>query len=120
MDESSDSPLLAEPSTVRDSASRSHSLSGFRERKANHWAVSKIAASCVAINFLQLLSEFLMLAPRLRLLELTICRNYYREFDESKIDEHGYVGEELCKLNRIQASVATLRGWQLSLSAIPC
>jgi len=59
-----------------------------------------------------------MLAPRLRLLELTLYRNYYQEHNPTQIGDRGFVKKKFCKINNIQISVANLRGWQLGLSAI--
>jgi hypothetical protein len=63
--------------------------------------------------------SFMRVAPKLRMYELALCRDYYREVDPSVIDRNGAVDEKLCKLSIIQSDLAYLRGIIGFLEAIP-
>lgn len=82
-------------------------------------AGTRTAITCAVIYFLFVFSDYVAMAPRLRLLELGFCREYYTEHDPSKISPDGQVDESLCKLQSIQASVVNYRSWQLALNALP-
>lgn len=81
--------------------------------------LTRTAAVCALIYFLHVFSEYVVMAPRLRLFELGFCREYYQQHDPSKLGPDGDVEESLCKLAPIQASVVSYRSWQLALNAIP-
>ncbi|KAK0649804.1 major facilitator superfamily domain-containing protein [Cercophora newfieldiana] len=107
--------------THRDSESRQQ-----RRRTATSPTVSRsdahlarTAIICATIYFLHEFSDYVVMAPRLRLFELGFCREYYRVHDPSKIGDDGSVDEALCKHKAIQALVVNYRGWQLALNAIP-
>jgi len=53
---------------------------------------------------------YMRAAPKLRMLELALCRDYYLVVDPSVVDPDGDVAEQLCKLEVIQGELATLRG----------
>lgn len=55
-------------------------------------------------------SDILVGAPINRLLELTICREYYNEHDPAQVAPDGTVDEKLCKLPAIQTELAVLLG----------
>ncbi|KAH8906841.1 MFS general substrate transporter [Coniochaeta sp. PMI_546] len=80
---------------------------------------TRTAITCAVVYFLFVFSDYVAMAPRLRLLELGFCREYYTEHDPSKISPDGQVDESLCKLQSIQASVVNYRSWQLALNALP-
>jgi hypothetical protein len=63
--------------------------------------------------------SFMRVAPKLRMYELALCRDYYREVDPSVIGKNGTVDEKLCKLPVIQSNLANLRGIIGFLEAIP-
>ncbi|KAF8852504.1 MFS general substrate transporter [Acephala macrosclerotiorum] len=84
-----------------------------------HRTKTYIAIACALVYFLETFSDYLVMAPRLRLLELAVCREFYQQNDPSKIDQHGFVKEALCKMTDIQAAAASYRSWQLCLNAVP-
>lgn len=71
------------------------------------------------VLFLSELAELLLVAPRIRLLEASICRSYYNEHDPSSLNPDGSVDETLCKLKPVQTELAYIRGWQVFWEAIP-
>lgn len=60
----------------------------------------------------------LFVPPLNRLIELGMCRDYYRVHDPSVIMPGGNVKESLCKNNAIQTNVAELLGTLTTLSDI--
>ncbi|KAJ4367023.1 hypothetical protein N0V83_007553 [Neocucurbitaria cava] len=63
---------------------------------------------CVLIVLALNLAFYAKAAPTLRLVELTVCREYYQEHDITKIGPGGFVDEDLCKVSSIQKKVAWL------------
>ncbi|KAF9879489.1 major facilitator superfamily transporter [Colletotrichum karsti] len=59
--------------------------------------------------------------PEIRLLEMAVCRDYYRKHDPSVIGGPplSYVDEKLCKLKEIQTSLAYLRATRNLIGTIP-
>lgn len=59
--------------------------------------------------------------PSVRLLEMAVCRDYYRIHDPSVIGEPplSYVDEKLCKLDPIQVELAYLKAVKGLISTIP-
>jgi len=59
--------------------------------------------------------------PEVRLLEMAVCRDYYRVHDPDVIGKppYSYVDEKLCKVKDIQVSLAYLRATKSLLMAIP-
>jgi hypothetical protein len=55
----------------------------------------------------------------MRLMELNLCREYYRKVDPSVILPDGNVPEMLCKLPVIQSELAEIRGFSGMLDGIP-
>ncbi|KAI1194120.1 major facilitator superfamily domain-containing protein [Nemania serpens] len=66
-------------------------------------------------------SSSLLNAPEVRLLEMALCRDYYRANDSSVIGPPplSYVDEQLCKVDSIQADLAYIMATRSLLSAIP-
>lgn len=60
---------------------------------------------CVLIMLVLNLAFYAKAAPTLRLVELTVCREYYQEHDDSKIGPGGSVDENDCKVGVIQKVV---------------
>jgi hypothetical protein len=58
-------------------------------------------------------------APTTRLLELGICREYYRTADPSVIGPGGDVAELLCKVAEVQARLAEVNGYITMLAFLP-
>lgn len=63
---------------------------------------------CVLIVLALNLAFYAKAAPTLRLVELSVCREYYLEHDASKIGPGGFVEEVWCKRTEIQTKVAWL------------
>ncbi len=57
--------------------------------------------------------------PKLRMLELAVCRDFYAAHDPSVIDNNGNVAEQRCKIPEIQSALAKLRGIMAKMEAIP-
>lgn len=72
--------------------------------------------------FLSELSELILVSPRIRLLEASICRSHYLAHgNPSGIinPDDGSIDESLCKLPEIQTRLAYIRGWQVFCESIP-
>jgi hypothetical protein len=63
--------------------------------------------------------NFLSEVPKLRMLELGICRDYYAATDPSVIGRDGSVPEHLCKVHEIQSALAKMRGILGMIEGIP-
>ena len=68
-----------------------------------------------ALLLLSELAELVLISPRLRLLEASLCRTHYLAQDPPVHDPP----EALCKLAAIQTRLAYIRGWQVFFEAIP-
>jgi len=55
--------------------------------------------------------DFMRVAPKTRLFELGLCRDYYLTHDPSVIDSDGNIAEKLCKVDSVQEDLAMLKGW---------
>ncbi|PYI07462.1 MFS general substrate transporter [Aspergillus sclerotiicarbonarius CBS 121057] len=73
------------------------------------------AAFIVVVDF----ASSLRIAPTNQLLELSVCRSYYRSVDPSTIAPDGTVPARICKIHEIQREVAVLRGWLGLAEALP-
>lgn len=65
---------------------------------------------CLLFVLLIDIPSFMSETPKLRMLELSLCREYYEKQDPSVIDGHGNVPEDLCKLPGIHSSLAKQLG----------
>ncbi|KAF5565131.1 major facilitator superfamily transporter [Fusarium napiforme] len=63
--------------------------------------------------------NFLSEVPKLRMLELGLCRGYYAATDPSVIGRDGSVPEHLCKVHEIQSALAKMRGILGMIEGIP-
>jgi MFS family permease len=63
--------------------------------------------------------NFLSEVPKLRMLELGLCRDYYAATDPSVIGRDGSVPEHLCKVHEIQSALAKMRGILGMIEGIP-
>lgn len=68
-----------------------------------------------ALLLLSELAELILVSPRIRLLEASLCRTHYLALDPPVLDPV----EALCKLESIQTRLAYIRGWQVFFEAIP-
>ncbi|KAH8879721.1 hypothetical protein GQ53DRAFT_774701 [Thozetella sp. PMI_491] len=59
--------------------------------------------------------------PEVRMLEMAVCRDFYKEHDPSLIGEPplSYVDEKYCKTDEIQAHLAYLRSFKALLMTVP-
>ena len=78
----------------------------------------------ILIGIVSLIADFggsLVDTPEVRLLEMAVCRDYYRVHDPSLIGRPplSYVDEEHCKVKEIQADLAYLRATKSLLMTIP-
>lgn len=74
---------------------------------------------CLIFVFLVTLEDNIIFAAKIRVLELSLCRNYYLATDPQVIGPGGYVDENDCKGNTIQTQLATLRAWMSIGETIP-
>lgn len=65
------------------------------------------------------MSDFIRIAPKLRIFESSICRDYYRVHDPSVIGSDGNVPESLCKIGEVQSDLALLNGWLNVVQNVP-
>ncbi|KAF5593540.1 major facilitator superfamily transporter [Fusarium subglutinans] len=63
--------------------------------------------------------NFLSEVPKLRMLELGLCRDYYAATDPSVIGHDGSIPEHLCKVHEIQSALAKMRGILGMIEGIP-
>lgn len=57
--------------------------------------------------------------PLLRLLELNVCRNYYRHYDPGAILLDESIREDQCKVVEIQGQISDLNGTASILTLLP-
>ncbi|CAO2655437.1 Nn.00g105010.m01.CDS01 [Neocucurbitaria sp. VM-36] len=83
-------------------------LTGNKNATAKEVRATLAPHICVLIVLALNIAFYAKTAPTLRLVELTVCREYYREHDISKIGPDGFIDEKLCKVSTIQHKVAWL------------
>lgn len=57
--------------------------------------------------------------PKVRLIEHAVCQRYYRSHHHAESTSEYGIPESQCKLVPIQAEVALITGWRMSLDAVP-
>ncbi|KAL0253439.1 hypothetical protein SLS55_010418 [Diplodia seriata] len=92
-----------------------------RPPRSNHRFWPYAAVLCGALSLVADLGDGLTAAPEVRLLEMAVCRDYYRARDPHLIGPPplSYVREELCKRDEIQVELAYLRALKSLFAAIP-
>ena len=76
---------------------------------------SKFAVyTCAVIILVLNIAFYSKGAPTPRLVELTICREYFESHDPSVIGPYGFIPERLCKASAIQKKLA----WLFALNLI--
>jgi hypothetical protein len=93
-----------------------------QSRKAATSPLYPFAIICIfALSFFADVGGSLVDTPEVRLLEMAVCRDYYRKHDPSVIGEPplSYVDEKLCKVNEIQSDLAYIRAVKSLLMTIP-
>jgi len=93
--------------------------SEFAHRFRNHWSRWKVIYACAIFIFILDFPHLMRVAPFLRLIELGVCRDYYRKVDPSVIAPNGDINEALCKLDGIQSELARLRGLLGAVESLP-
>ncbi|KAK7696911.1 hypothetical protein SLS64_014077 [Diaporthe eres] len=113
-----DSALLSVPSPGTDRGSwplYRDRISAFRQH-VQQW---RTFYSCLLLLFLVDAPIFMSEGPRIRMLEMGLCREYYEARDPGVIGPGGTVPEHLCKLRDIQSPLARLRGFLGLLEGLP-
>lgn len=105
--------LLAQPDSEELSERRTQPQSTFR--RAVVWVL--------IVEFVSAFPYYLLVAPKLKLLELTICRIYYDDHNPTVVVSQplwpGYTIEEsLCKQRVIQQGLSDLRSWSAFLEGL--
>ncbi|KAI3392718.1 hypothetical protein diail_5275 [Diaporthe ilicicola] len=90
-------------------------ISAFRQ----HFHQWRTFYSCLLLLFLVDAPMFMAEGPRIRMLEMGLCREYYQARDPGVIGPGGTVPERLCKLRDIQSPLARLRGFLGLLEGLP-
>ncbi|KAK4947225.1 hypothetical protein LTR10_013997 [Elasticomyces elasticus] len=77
----------------------------------------------LVVQFLSALPYYLLIAPKLKLLELAICRDYHSTRDPGVIGHPNIwpgfdIDERLCKERTIQQKVSYLRAWSVFIEAM--
>ncbi|KAF4435233.1 MFS transporter [Fusarium acutatum] len=86
------------------------------QRHFSQWSALYI---CSLFILLVDVPNFLSEVPKLRMLELGLCRNYYAATDPSVIGRDGSVPEHFCKVHEIQSALAKMRGILGMIEGIP-
>jgi hypothetical protein len=84
-------------------------------RHLQKWATLYL---CGLFIFVVDVPGFMGEAVRVRMYELSICRDYYSRIDPGVIGPGGDVPENLCKGEHVQSDLAKLRGFQNLLDQI--
>ncbi|KAF4337200.1 major facilitator superfamily transporter [Fusarium beomiforme] len=108
------------------SSDRSSSRPGRRSRESTwrmqwqtHFACWSTLYVCSLFVLLVDVPSFMSEVPKLRMLELGLCRDYYAANDPSVIGHDGSVPEHLCRVSEIQSSLAKMRGILGMIEGIP-
>lgn len=72
-----------------------------------------------ALLYLFCFAVYLLEISKVRLIEHAVCQRYYRSHPLAEVGAEDNVPERQCKLVPIQAEVALITGWRISLDAIP-
>jgi hypothetical protein len=119
------SPLLEHVERHKaDTSSRPDGVSNknwerIRTSLRKHWAIWSHMYVCGLFVLLIDIPNYMAQAPKLRVLELGLCRDYYALIDPGMIHDDGTVDEGLCKVTQIQSSLARMRGYLGMLEMIP-
>jgi hypothetical protein len=114
-------PLLnSRPTTAKShTESREESKSQTRlHRYSNHLKKWQTVYLCGLFLLAADIPGYVGEVAKIRMYELSLCRRFYQIHDPSKIDRGGNVPEMLCKGDKIQAKLATLRGVQSFLDEL--
>lgn len=114
-------PLLAPSAADSSPPNKSCDSTASRAWSAwqRHFAKWATMYACGLFVLLVDVPNFMSEVPKLRMLELGLCRDYYSISDPGAIDHDGNVPESLCKIPEIQASLARMRGMLDMIEGIP-
>nr|RBQ90591.1 hypothetical protein FVER53263_09940 [Fusarium verticillioides] len=119
----SESTPLLQPNLNYDAPNRSlPKLSKgdeWRTAWQHHFSQWSALYVCSLLILLVDVPNFLSEVPKLRMLELGLCRDYYAATDPSVIGRDGSVPEHLCKVHEIQSALAKMRGILGMIEGIP-
>lgn len=107
-------PLLTSPTTEPH-----HKAIYHHHATRCSWPWLRIVAFALAIAVVCDVGESLYVAPRIRLFESVVCRDYFLRHDPSLVDRDGGVPEHWCKVDAVQAKVASILGWQFFFDSVP-
>ncbi|KAK8241233.1 hypothetical protein IWZ00DRAFT_547738 [Phyllosticta capitalensis] len=113
-------PDEATPLLATDVASESNASSTRLTRpRATHWPYA--ALLCGLLSLVADLGDGITAAPEVRLLEMAVCRDYYRIHEPRRIGPPplSYVPEKYCKVKDIQVELAYLRAVLKILTTVP-
>jgi hypothetical protein len=88
-------------------------------RTMNHLSTFRTLYIIGAFAFVIDTSFMMGVAPTTRLIELGICRDYYRKAEPGVIGPGGNVAELLCKVDTVQSRLAEVNGYITMLGFLP-
>lgn len=117
-------PLLgssASPACNGSGHTEEHSSTGSSDTRQPGKSYLYAIGVVFALSFVADFGGALEDVPELRLLEMSVCRDYYRLHDPSVIGDPplSYVDEELCKIDEIQVELAYIRAAKSLLTTLP-
>ncbi|KAF8534231.1 hypothetical protein BDD12DRAFT_431897 [Trichophaea hybrida] len=77
---------------------------------SSRWPFSQ-TLSAVLLLCISSLSRTFCDTPLLQILELNVCRTYYRANEPTVVGPDGWVPEEVCKIPQVQSRLSSLIGW---------
>lgn len=83
------------------------------------WPWINVVALCIALAVIGDISEYFVLAPRVRVYESILCTDYYLRENPSLVGDDGSVPEQFCKVDYVQGQIAMIQGWNLFFQSIP-
>ncbi|KAF4950153.1 hypothetical protein FSARC_13296 [Fusarium sarcochroum] len=92
---------------------------GWRTKWQRHFARWSTLYVCGLFILLVDVPNFMSEVPKLRMLELGLCRDYYAATDPSMIGRDGSIPEHLCKVREVQSALARMRGILGMIEGIP-
>lgn len=109
-------------SSSNPDASSTNSPGSLQADRHTQWPLFlRTVLLCGLLNLVADLGGNMTAAPEIRILELSLCRDYYHAHDASIIGPPPwrFVDERHCKIPEVQSRLAQLRGLRAPLSVIP-
>lgn len=82
------------------------------------WPWQHVIILAMVAGVISCMGEDLMAAPKIRLLESSLCSRYYSRHNPS-ISRHGEVSEHMCKIDSVQDELAAILGGQFFFDSLP-